>query len=87
MPFFTNEQKSVTWFYCLISYKSDFCVHINLIFFHNCGRPTRQTGSGTRYTARCLHKNGEDRKKHEEMGFFDGWGTMIQQMEEVARSL
>jgi len=42
---------------------------------------------GTRYTARCLHKDGEDRKKHEEMGFFDGWGIMIQQMEEVAQFL
>ena len=44
-------------------------------------------GAGTRYTARCLHKDDADRKKHEEMGFFDGWGTMIQQMEEVAQSL
>jgi integrase len=44
-------------------------------------------GSGTRYTARCLHKHDADRKKHEDMGFFDGWGTMIQQMQEVAQSL
>jgi uncharacterized protein YndB with AHSA1/START domain len=44
-------------------------------------------GAGTRYTARCLHKDVADRQKHEGMGFFDGWGTMIQQMEEVARSL
>ena len=44
-------------------------------------------GAGTRYTARCLHKDDEGRKRHEEMGFFDGWGTMIQQMEEVAQSL
>jgi uncharacterized protein YndB with AHSA1/START domain len=44
-------------------------------------------GAGTRYTARCLHKDDADCSKHEEMGFFDGWGTMIQQMEEVAQSL
>jgi len=44
-------------------------------------------GAGTRYTARCLHKDDADRIKHEKMGFFDGWGTVIQQMEEVARSL
>ena len=44
-------------------------------------------GSSTRYTARCLHKDDADRKKHEDMGFFDGWGTMIQQMQEVAQSL
>jgi uncharacterized protein YndB with AHSA1/START domain len=44
-------------------------------------------GDGTRYTARCLHKDDSDRKQHEEMGFFDGWGTMIRQMEDVAREL
>jgi uncharacterized protein YndB with AHSA1/START domain len=44
-------------------------------------------GSGTRYTARCLHATDADRQKHQEMGFFDGWGTMIDQMEEVARAL
>lgn len=44
-------------------------------------------GDGTRYVARCLHQNAEAAKKHEEMGFYDGWGTMITQMEEVARGL
>jgi uncharacterized protein YndB with AHSA1/START domain len=46
-----------------------------------------EEGAGTRYTARCLHRNDADRAKHEDMGFFDGWGTMIGQLEEVARSL
>ena len=27
------------------------------------------------------------REQHEKMGFFEGWGNMIQQMEEVARAL
>jgi uncharacterized protein YndB with AHSA1/START domain len=44
-------------------------------------------GAATRYTARCLHRDDADREKHQEMGFFEGWGTMIQQMEEVARAL
>ena len=44
-------------------------------------------GGGTRYTARCLHRNGADRGKHEEMGFHQGWGTMIDQMAEVAKAL
>lgn len=44
-------------------------------------------GAHTRYTARCLHKDDADRKQHEEMGFFDGWGIMISQMEEVAAGL
>lgn len=37
-------------------------------------------GTGTRYTARVLHKNDADSKKHEEMGFYDGWGTVIDQL-------
>lgn len=44
-------------------------------------------GAGTRYVARCLHMNAEDRKKHEDMGFFDGWGTCISQLEDFAKGL
>jgi len=44
-------------------------------------------GNGTRYTARCLHKDDADRQKHQDMGFFEGWGTVIQQIEAVAQAL
>ncbi|QQS14804.1 MAG: SRPBCC family protein [Rhodospirillales bacterium] len=44
-------------------------------------------GAGTRYTARCLHRDDADRRRHEEMGFFDGWGAVIGQLEELAASL
>jgi uncharacterized protein YndB with AHSA1/START domain len=37
-------------------------------------------GKGTRYVARVLHKNEADSRKHEEMGFYDGWGTVIDQL-------
>jgi uncharacterized protein YndB with AHSA1/START domain len=37
-------------------------------------------GSGTRYTAIAIHGNEETRKNHEEMGFYDGWGTVVGQM-------
>lgn len=37
-------------------------------------------GSGTRYRAHVLHRNTEDSLKHQEMGFFDGWGTVIEQL-------
>jgi uncharacterized protein YndB with AHSA1/START domain len=36
--------------------------------------------SGTRYTAIAIHGNEETRKNHEEMGFHDGWGTVVDQM-------
>lgn len=43
-------------------------------------------GSGTRYAARVLHRNAEDSRKHEEMGFQEGWGTTIDQLADfVAR--
>ncbi|MGB7974144.1 MAG: SRPBCC family protein [Roseiarcus sp.] len=42
---------------------------------------------GTRYQALVRHKNPEDRKKHEEMGFFQGWGTCLTQLDELASTL
>lgn len=37
-------------------------------------------GDGTRYTAIAKHIDPEGRKKHEEMGFMDGWGTVLEQL-------
>lgn len=37
-------------------------------------------GRGTRYSARVLHKSAADSRKHEEMGFQEGWGTTIDQL-------
>ena len=44
-------------------------------------------GEHTRYVARVLHKDKASRDQHEEMGFFDGWGTCITQLEAYAQSL
>ena len=35
---------------------------------------------GTLYSARVLHKSPEESAKHEEMGFYEGWGTAIGQL-------
>jgi len=43
-------------------------------------------GSGTRYTAYAIHKDEDGRKKHEEMGFHDGWGTVVSQMVEYIKA-
>jgi len=37
-------------------------------------------GSGTKYTAMAMHRDETTRQKHEEMGFFDGWGTVLDQL-------
>lgn len=44
-------------------------------------------GEGTRYTAYALHKDEEGCKRHVEMGFQDGWGTAITQLEDVVAGL
>ena len=35
---------------------------------------------GTDYVAYVMHKNNGDRTMHEKMGFFDGWGTVAEQL-------
>eukprot|EP01041_Mallomonas_annulata_P039519 gene39519-63222_t len=44
-------------------------------------------GEGTRYVARCLHRDLADSQTHAEMGFYDGWGTCITQLEALAKTL
>lgn len=44
-------------------------------------------GERTRYRARALHKTPEEAKKHDEMGFSEGWNTAISQLEAFARGL
>jgi len=35
---------------------------------------------GTDYDALVMHKSKADRDMHQEMGFYDGWGTVIEQL-------
>ena len=44
-------------------------------------------GDGTRYTACARHKDVEDCKRHDEMGFEEGWGTCITQLADFTREL
>lgn len=37
-------------------------------------------GDGTRYTAVAVHRDEAGRKRHEEMGFHEGWGTVLDQL-------
>lgn len=45
-----------------------------------------RNGTGTHYRATALHGNDEARKKHEEMGFQNGWGTVLTQMVEYIKA-
>ncbi|RPE31335.1 uncharacterized protein YndB with AHSA1/START domain [Acinetobacter sp. BIGb0102] len=45
-------------------------------------------GNGaTKYTAIARHRTQETRQQHEDMGFFEGWGTVVDQLVEYANSL
>jgi hypothetical protein len=41
----------------------------------------------THYSVLVLHKDEAGRKRHEEMGFHEGWGTCADQLIEVARQV
>lgn len=43
-------------------------------------------GGRTRYTATAAHWNLNDAKAHEEMGFFQGWNTALDQLVEFIES-
>ena len=44
-------------------------------------------GQKTRYVATVMHRDEADRKRHEELGFHDGWGTVLDQLVEYARTM
>jgi uncharacterized protein YndB with AHSA1/START domain len=37
-------------------------------------------GKGTKYTAIVMHKDEQSRNEHEAMGFYEGWGTVLEQL-------
>ncbi len=41
----------------------------------------------TRYTAGARHWTAEAMKRHEDMGFHDGWSTVAEQLEAVAKRI
>ncbi len=45
-------------------------------------------GNGrTKYTAIARHRNAETAETHKKMGFYEGWGTVVTQLEEYAQGL
>lgn len=46
-----------------------------------------EVAGGTLYRIVVRHKSVSDRRKHEEMGFHQGWGACATQIEEIARAL
>jgi uncharacterized protein YndB with AHSA1/START domain len=44
-------------------------------------------GSGTLYTAVAMHRDEAGRTKHEEMGFHEGWGMVLDQLVAYVKTL
>lgn len=42
---------------------------------------------GTKYTAIAIHKDREGRNKHEEMGFYHGWATALDQLVDMIKKM
>jgi uncharacterized protein YndB with AHSA1/START domain len=40
----------------------------------------RDHPDGTEYAAHVMHRSGADRAMHQQMGFYDGWGTVAEQL-------
>ena len=40
-------------------------------------------GDRTLYHARVLHRNEAEARKHDEMGFYEGWGTALKQLADL----
>lgn len=52
-----------------------------IVLFEDAG------GGRTKYTAIARHRSAEKAEAHKAMGFYDGWGTVVDQLEEYARGL
>lgn len=48
--------------------------------FFTAGLFLEPKGTGTRYTAVAIHGDEKTRKTHEDMGFHQGWSTVVDQM-------
>ena len=46
-----------------------------------------EEGGKTRYNAVVRHWSAEDKARHEQMGFHDGWGKATDQLEALAKTL
>jgi uncharacterized protein YndB with AHSA1/START domain len=44
-------------------------------------------GRGTKYTALAIHGEEAGRRKHEEMGFHEGWGKALDQLVAVVKRM
>ncbi|MEK2688330.1 SRPBCC family protein [Bdellovibrio sp. GT3] len=81
--------KKLTWTDCLLP---DFRPVENIVSgadLHFTATIMMEAAGGgkTKYTAIAMHRDETDRKKHEDMGFHQGWGICADQLEKLMKSL
>ena len=47
----------------------------------------KDEGEGTRYVATAIHRDPASRKKHEEMGFHQGWSAALDQLVALVKTM
>lgn len=45
------------------------------------------SGGGTRYTAKVLHRDGQEAQAHAKLGFHSGWGLALDQLVQTIKKL
>ena len=48
---------------------------------------TPNGNGGTRYRAVAIHQDADTRQRHEEMGFEEGWGAVLEQLVALVKTL
>lgn len=56
-------------------------------FFFTAVITLEAQGTGTKYSALAIHGNEADCKKHEAMGFHDGWGKALDQLVALVKKM
>lgn len=64
-----------------LSVDSSSCESINF----TCIITLKVIEGGTEYVAHVMHSTPDQMKAHQEMGFHEGWGTTITQLEELLK--
>jgi len=55
-------------------------------FYFTCVLTLEPQGAGTRYSALAMHAEAASRKRHEDLGFHDGWSTVLDQLVALAKT-
>ena len=55
-------------------------------FYFTCVIRLEPHGTGTKYSALAMHAEAASRKRHEDMGFHDGWGAALDQLVALAKT-